>query len=306
MEILWHSGIIVICILVIAQGAAWLVESAARLARRLGMSELVIGLTIVAMGTSAPESGVTILAAIQDKGDISIGNIVGSNIFNLGLILGSIAVFRSLKTNRTLVVRDGFFLLFGTLLLMFFLRDLQLEMFEGGILLGLLFSYIIYIYRNKEPLAEEAPEGELRWWDPPLLLVGMVCVLGGSHFLVESGVALATILGLSEWIIGVTIIAAGTSTPEFATALVAVLKDRHGISVGSLIGSDIFNMYGVLGLAGIIHEMTVDSEVFLDLLVLILMVVLVLIFMRRGWNISRREGIVLISIALARWVFIFV
>ncbi|MCH8012330.1 MAG: sodium:calcium antiporter [Candidatus Marinimicrobia bacterium] len=305
MEILKDITIILLTIVVIGKGAIWLVDAAIRVAKRLGISELVIGLTIVAIGTSAPEFGVTILAAFRGMSDISVGNIVGSNIFNLGFILGGTAVIHSLKTNRTIVQRDGFFLLFGSILLVGFLWNLSLNRTEGIILFVLLIVYLSYLYLKKETVGAEVTIGKFRWQDPMLLLLGMGMVLGGSHFLVISAVSLAKIMGVSEWVIGTTIVAAGTSAPEFATSLVAALRGRYGISVGNLIGSDIFNLFGVLGLAAILRNLPVDDDAIPNLILLTLMVILVLIFMRTGWVISRREGVVLVIIGLSRWIYTF-
>jgi len=182
MEILRDILIILLCIVVIAKGAVWLVDSAAKIARRLRISELVIGLTIVAMGTSAPEFGVTILAALRGMGDISVGNIVGSNIFNLGFILGGTAAIRGLKTDKKVIYRDGVFLLFGTLLLTVFLWNLTLWRAEGIILFALLLGYLGFLYWRKETLIAETRADKLHWLDPLLLLSGMGMVLGGSHF----------------------------------------------------------------------------------------------------------------------------
>ena len=306
MEVIKDIVIIIVCIVVIAKGATWLVDSAVRIARKFGISELVIGLTIVALGTSAPEFGVTILAALRGMGDISVGNIVGSNIFNLGFILGGTAVIHSLKTDKTVVTRDGAFLLFGTILLTFFLWDLTLNRVEGVILFSLLFAYLGFLYWKKEPIEHDGKMREYHWYDPLLLITGMGMVLGGSHFLVEAAVNLAKIMGISQWVIGATIVAAGTSTPEFATSLVAALRGHHGLSVGNLIGSDIFNMFGVLGLAAIMRDLPVDMGARSNLIMLVLMVFIVLIFMRTDWRISRKEGIVLVSMGMARWIYIFI
>ena len=305
MEVLKDVLIIIICIAVIAKGAAWLVDSAVRIARRFGISELVIGLTIVSMGTSAPEFGVTILAALRGMGDISVGNIVGSNIFNLGFILGGTAVIHSLKTNRTIILRDGAFLFFGTILLTVLLWDLSLNRIEGCVLFTLLAAYLGFLYWKKETLESETHSREMHWRDPFLLLLGIGMVLSGSHFLVESAVDLAKFFGISEWVIGATIVAAGTSAPEFATSLVAALRGHYGISVGNLIGSDIFNLFGVLGLAAILRDLPVDMGARSNLVMLSLMVLVVLIFMRTGWKISRKEGVALVSMGLARWIFSF-
>ncbi len=305
MEILKDLGIILMCIVAIGKGAAWLVDSAAKIAKRFGISELIIGLTVVAFGTSAPEFGVTILAALRGMGDISVGNIVGSNIFNLGFILGGTAIVHSLKTSKLLIQRDGFFLLFGAVLLTGLLWNLQLNRIEGSILFGLLVLYIGYLYWSKQPVETEIPPGELRWCDPMLLVVGLGMVVGGAHFMVTSAVDLAKAFGISEWVIGATVVAAGTSAPEFATSLVAALRKRYGISVGNLIGSDIFNLFGVLGLAAILRDLPVDVGARMNLVVLAMMVALVLVFMRTEWVISKKEGSILVMIGLARWAYSF-
>jgi cation:H+ antiporter len=149
MDILKDIITIFVCIIALGKGAAWLVNSAVVIAKRFGISELVIGLTIVAFGTSAPEFGITILAAFKDIGDISVGNIVGSNIFNLGFILGGTAIIHNLKTDKKVFQRDGIFLLFGTIILTIFLWNFNLNRIEGIILFSLLFVYIAFLYRNR-------------------------------------------------------------------------------------------------------------------------------------------------------------
>ena len=306
MEILTDVTIVLVCVGVIAKGASWLVDSASKIAKRLGISELVIGLTILALGTSAPEFAVSILAALRGVGNIAIGNIVGSNIFNLGFILGGTAIIHSLKTSRILIVRDGFFLLFGTFILLFFLWDLTLTKFEGGVLFSLLILYLGYLYVKREPLETKQVMGKMYWWDPLMLIGGLAMVLVGAHFMVESAINLARYMGVSEWVIGATVIAAGTSAPEFATSLAAALRSRYGMSVGNLIGSDIFNLFGVLGVAGILNNITVSLDARMHLVFLSLMVALVLVFMRTGWVVSRREGYILVMIGLVRWINSFI
>ena len=306
MEILTDVTIVLVCVGVIAKGATWLVDSASKIAKRLGISELVIGLTILALGTSAPEFAVSILAALKGVGNIAIGNIVGSNIFNLGFILGGTAIIHSLKTSRILIVRDGFFLLFGTFILLFFLWDLTLTKFEGGVLFSLLILYLGYLYVKREPLETKQVMGKMYWWDPLMLIGGLAMVLVGAHFMVESAINLARYMGVSEWVIGATVIAAGTSAPEFATSLAAALRSRYGMSVGNLIGSDIFNLFGVLGVAGILNNIPVSLDARMHLVFLSLMVALVLVFMRTGWVVSRKEGYILVMIGLVRWINSFI
>ena len=306
MEILTDVTIVLVCVGVIAKGATWLVDSASKIAKRLGISELVIGLTILALGTSAPEFAVSILAALRGVGNIAIGNIVGSNIFNLGFILGGTAIIHSLKTSRIVIVRDGFFLLFGTFILLFFLWDLTLTKFEGVVLFSLLILYLSYLYVKREPLETKQVMGKMDRWDPLMLIGGLAMVLVGAHFMVESAINLARYMGVSEWVIGATVIAAGTSAPEFATSLAAALRSRYGMSVGNLIGSDIFNLFGVLGVAGILNNITVSLDARMHLVFLSLMVALVLVFMRTGWVVSRREGYILVMVGLVRWINSFI
>ena len=305
MIIIKDIVILLVSIIVIGKGAVWLVDAAARVAKHFGISELVIGLTVVAFGTSAPEFGVTILAAIRGMGDISVGNIVGSNIFNLGFILGGTAIIHSLKTSRTIVFRDGFFLLFGGILLSVFLWDLTLSKIEGIVLFTLLVLYLLYLYFKKETIETEEPTHAMYRWDPILLFVGIGLVIVGSHFLVESAVSIARFMGVSDWVIGATIIAAGTSAPEFATSLTAAMKSRYGMSVGNLIGSDIFNLFGVLGVAGMMRNLSVGHDAQINLIILSFMIAVVLIFMRTGWVVSRKEGIILVMIGLSRWIYSF-
>lgn len=307
MKIAIDIAIIIVTILLITKGAGWLVDSSVRIARKFNISDLVIGLTVIAIGTSAPEFAVTVNAAIRNMGDISVGNIVGSNIFNLGLILGGTAIFRSLRTDKKVVYRDGAFLLAGTLALTIFLWDSRLSFTEGTILFASLIVYLGYLYWKKDPVKlEEAENTEpYKKYDPLLLLFSLILIVVSSHFLVESASDLAAIFGVSQWVIGATIVAAGTSAPEFATALVAAYKGHHGMSVGNLIGSDIFNMFGVLGVASIIRELPVDAEARTNMLMLVGMVVLVIVFMRTNWKIGRLEGIILVLIGLSRWVFSF-
>jgi cation:H+ antiporter len=302
MNFVVDSIIITATIIGLWWGAVWVVESASRIAKRLGVSELIIGLTVVAMGTSAPEFAVTVGAALKGQADISIGNVVGSNIFNLGFILGGVALVRAIKTTRSLVYRDGVIMIGITLLLLFFLRDLVMERWEGTILMALLVAYIALLIYQRDGNDEELPEGDFQWMDIPRMLGGLALVVVSGHYLVESASSLARALGVSEWVIGVTIVAAGTSAPELVTSLIAVLRGHYGISAGNLIGSDIFNLLGVLGLAAILKPMNIDPSAYTSLYVLSGMVILVVVMMRSGWQLSRWEGAILVVINIARWI----
>ena len=296
--------IVIATILGLWFGGSWIVNSAARIARKIGLSELVIGLTIVAIGTSAPEFAVTIAAALEGQADISVGNVVGSNIFNLGFILGGVALVSAIPTTRKLVRRDGSVLISATVILLILLADLHLAAWEGAILLSLLVSYVGYLLYKRDggDTAEELPTDPFRWLDIPMLIGGIALIITSGHYLVESASEIARHFGLSDWIIGVTIVAAGTSAPELATSLVGVLRKRHGISIGNLIGSDLFNLLGVLGVAALINPMTVASSAYSSLWLLCGLVIGVVIMMRTGWRLSRWEGGLLVVVNMVRWV----
>lgn len=302
--ILLNSAILLISLIVICKGANWLVDSASRIAKRLGVSELIIGLTIVAFGTSAPEFCVSVSAAIRGAGDISIGNIIGSNIFNLGIILGGVAIIRNLKTSDSLVHRDGIFLLAGSVLTVVMLWDLRLTRMEGFILFSMLLMYLAFLYNTRQSAKDvDVQLGEFNIRTLLFLIGGLGALLIGSHFLITASVKLARIFGISEWIIGATIIAAGTSAPEIVTSLVAAVRGHDGISIGNLIGSDIFNIFGALGLAAALRGMSVDISARPSLIVYPIMVLFVLLFLRTGWKLSRREGLVLFIFGLVRWTY---
>ena len=193
------------------------------------------------------------------------------------------------------------------LLLTGFLWDLFLGFLEGSVLLIMLLAYLGYLFWKKEPVEVETEDDQsYNWYDPFILILGLILVVGSSHFLVISASDLAELAGISQWVIGATIVAAGTSAPELATSIVAALRGKHGISVGNLLGSDIFNMYGVLAVTAMMKDLSVDIQARSNLLALIFMIVLVIIFMRTGWRIARWEGVILVLIGLGRWLYSFI
>jgi len=178
-----------------------------------------------------------------------------------------------------------------------------------ALLILMLAGYVTYVLSTSKEEDEDArealsevPTGEFRWLDIPMLIGGIVLIVTSGHFLVEAASEIARFFGLSEWVIGVTIVAAGTSAPELATSLIGVLRGRHGISIGNLIGSDLFNLMGVLGLAALIHPMTVASAAYGSVWVLAGLVIVVVVMMRTGWRLSRLEGGLLVVVNLVRWV----
>ncbi|RPH03437.1 MAG: calcium/sodium antiporter [bacterium TMED46] len=310
-------SIIIDCVIVFAsiimlwKGADWLVDSAAEIAHTLKISDLVVGLTVVAFGTSAPEFAVTISAAITKQTDISIGNVIGSNIFNLGFILGGTAMIRPIATNKKMFERDGLFLLITTALIFFLFFGFDgwtagdsFTQYEGVLLFSLLIAYVAFLFIKKDPPEEVNPDSATLE-SYAFFLIGLVMIVAGGHLMVEHASNVARYLGVSDWVIAVTIVAAGTSAPEFATSVAAALKGRHGIAIGNLIGSDLFNLLGVLGLAGIINPTMISEDIFSSVFLLVIMVGLTLLMIRTNWRLSRAEGTILVTINLIRWYFDF-
>jgi len=309
MLIINQISIIIFSVITLWYGAVLVVDSASLIAKKLGLSELVIGLTVVAIATSLPEFAVTITSAMKGQYQISVGNIVGSDIFNLGIILGLVTFFSSVKISKKMLFRDGTMLIWTGILLLFFFYDLKLSFYEGVILFTILIAYIIYVIKGKDDvsdLIEDVVEGEYSWKDIPKMIFGVALVILGGDYLVHGATMIARHFGVSEWMIGITIVGAGTSVPELATSIVAVTKGRHGISAGNLIGSDLFNMLGVLGLAGIIHPLTITENDYYSLIFMAVNLIILFFLMRRKWRLSKLEGAILILLALIRWAIVIV
>ncbi|WP_027721147.1 calcium/sodium antiporter [Maridesulfovibrio zosterae] len=296
-------------------GADWIVESASKIARKYKVSDLVIGLTIVAAGTSAPEFLVTATAAFKGMSDISLSNVVGSNIFNLGFILGLMALIKPLPTNRSLAMRDAPLLLATTALILGLAYFDKLDRSAGIMLLVILGGYIGYLMIHSKraarnlsgviPEVDDSATGEVSSKDWLKLLVGFIGIALGGEFMVDSASEIARHFGVSNWVIGVTIVAAGTSLPELVTCLAASMKGRNEMLLGNLIGSDFFNFAGVLGLTCVLRPLDVTPEALPGLAVLVGMVGLVLVFIRTGWKVSRLEGAILVALSLGRWAHDF-
>ena len=307
IHILIDITIVIASIIMLWKGADWLVDSAAEIAHTFKMSDLIIGLTVVAFGTSAPEFAVTISAAATGQTDISIGNVIGSNIFNLGFILGGTAIIRPIVTSKKMFERDGLFLLMTTALIFFLFFGLDgwtpndsFSQYEGLLLFSLLIGYVLFLFIKKDP-PEEIHPASATTKSYLYFFVGLVMIVLGGHLMVKHASNVARFMGVSDWVIAVTIVAAGTSAPEFATSVTAAIKGRHGIAVGNLIGSDLFNLLGVLGLAGMINPTDLSSDIFGSVFLLVLMVGLTLFMIRTNWSISRTEGAILVTINLIRW-----
>jgi len=301
-----------LALVVVGGGALWygadrFVESAVALARRFGLSDVVTGVVVVGIGTSAPEVAVSADAALTGAPDIAVANVVGSNFFNLGLILGSVALLGHVRVRGQLLRRDGVALLLATLAVLGLLFDRRLGRLEAALLLVGMAVYLLVLLRRTggtTPIPGEAVDADPD--DRPLLVAlgllgGLALVLVGADVLVRGASALALDAGVSEWAVGITVVAAGTSSPELAAAIAAARQGRPGLSAGNVVGSSTFNLLAVLGVAGIIEPLSVAPNAPGSLLWLTGLVVLVLVLFRSDRVLTRVEGGVLVLVALARW-----
>jgi cation:H+ antiporter len=300
-------ALIVLSVLALWAGARAFVDGAVRLARRIGLSELVIGLTIVAVGTSLPELVVTGRAALAGASDIAVGNVVGSNVYNLAFVLGLIALISPVAVSRPLVRRDGPALLGATLLAALVLRNLEVTRLEGFVLVAGLIAYLIVLARaggDPGPGSDGEAAADRRFGaiDAGRLVGGLALVLVGGHLLVVAATDLARAAGIAEWAIGATVVAAGTSTPELVVSVVAITGGRVGVSVGNLLGSSVFNVLGVLGVAGLFGPLTVAPAALADVGWLSVLTLVVVLALWSGHRLSRAEGGLLLATEALRWL----
>lgn len=266
---LWAMLFLIVGLLLLWRGADFLVGGAVGLAERMGVSQLVAGLTIVAMGTSAPEVAAAVVAAVSGKGDIAIGNVYGSNIANLAFIGGVIALIRPLEVRATTLRREIPVMVAVALLLWPALWDLLLSRADAFALLLVFAGLVVYTVRTARIVGTSKPvEGLAVAIEPPrtvgrdmlYILLGLGALAVGAHAAVSGAVTIGSRIGLSDAVIGSTIIAIGTSLPELVTCVVAAVKGHHDISVGNLVGSNIFNVLFVTGVAGLVHPFRVSAR----------------------------------------------
>lgn len=290
----------------LAGGAHLFVESAIKVARRLGVSDLVVGLTVVAVGTSLPELAVATEAALAGRGGVAVGGIVGSNVYNVAVVLGLVAAVRVVPVERGLIRRDAVALLATTAALVVVVRDGAVGRLEGAVLLCGFLAYLVVLLRlSPARFVAETETEQARPRDVVFLVVGLGLVLGGGRLLIDGAVDIARVLGASEWTIGATVVAAGTSTPEAAVSLVALRRGRASVTLGNVLGSNILNVLVVLGLAAAIRPVDAGPAAFAGALWLAGLTVLVVAVLRTGHELTRPEGLLLLATEAVRWVLSF-
>ena len=298
-------------------GGELLVRGAVSAARKLGVSPLVVGLTIVGFGTSTPELVTSLIAAFEEAPGIAVGNVVGSNIANLLLILGSAALVAPLPLAEVALRREGIALAGSTVVCAGVILYGSLDILAGTTLLAVLFAYVAWAYRSERKLLGEratvheqvagdaAPRSRSLGISLLMCAGGVALTVLGAHWLVESAIELSRRFGISETVIGLSVVALGTSLPELVASLVAAARGHAEVALGNIIGSNVYNVLGILGATAVIHPIRVPAEIArVDIWILLAATLLVLLFLRSGTRIGRLEGAVLLGgyVFYAAWL----
>lgn len=304
----------------LVKGADYFVDGASNIAAALRVSPLLIGLTIVAFGTSAPEASVSFIAALEGNSAVAIGNVVGSTLFNTTFILGAASVLFPLTVKSQTIRKEIPFALLAAVSLLLIISDIPLGNagINGitrteGLLLLLFFAIFLYyvfeVARNSREgqSASGAGKKPLSWGKNLALTgIGIAGIIYGGSLVVDNSVKIALDFGMSDTLVGLTIVAVGTSLPELVTSVTAALKKQTEIALGNVIGSNIFNVFFILGISSAIHPLSVDPKIFADIWLMILTTILVLFLSRTGYRISKREGALLATIYVVYLIFIII
>lgn len=281
----------------VLKGADFLTEGAAALARRVNIPEIVIGLTIVAAGTSAPELFVSLVSALKGTPDLAVGNVVGSNTMNCMLIVGCAAMVAPMTISRSTVKKDIPFSVGASVLLMLLALNSFLGRLDGiMLLLGFVFFMIYTLMQVKKDSVDKVQAETSPVWKNVLFLLGGLLLLAvGSNLFVDHASNLALALGVSEGVVGLTVVAGGTSLPELATSVVAARKGQSAIAIGNVIGSNVFNILLILGLTATISPLAIAGITTVDMAVMLLSVALVWLFSFTRFTVERWEGALLVG-----------
>ena len=314
--------LLILGFVLLIKGADYFVEGASDIAIKANISPLIIGLTIVAFGTSTPEAAVSITSALKGQNDIAIGNVVGSNIFNLLMVVGVAAIIKPLKVQTSIIAKDFPFAILSAVVILVLGNDLIFQganqniisMGDGIILLVLFGIYMYYLIElaitgraTQEPDEENKQSGEINIFKSIIVSVlGLVGVVIGGQFVVDSATDIAITWGMSEKLVGLTIVAIGTSLPELVNSIVAAGKGKSDMALGNAIGSTIFNAFFILGMSSMIFPIPVNGAVFTDMLILILITIVTYVFAVTKKSINKLEGSLLVLTYIAYTVFIII
>lgn len=310
MQILIQMALLIIGFAMLVKGADWFVEGVSGIAEKFGIPQLVIGLTIVAMGTSAPEAAVSITAALKGNAGITIGNVVGSNILNILIILGITAVIINVKVQKSTLICEIPYMIFITLVLFVMGVTGGSINFTEGVMLWILFiAYLTYLFlmtkKGKEEIKEEHRQEKI-WKLLIFAVAGGVLVVWGSDVTVDSATNIAMTFGLSERFIGLTIVALGTSLPELFTSVTAAMKGKADIAIGNIVGSNVFNILFVIGSTALITPVIFESNFLIDTLISLAAGILLWISVVKTRELKRPWGIVMILSYAGYFVYLLV
>lgn len=307
--------LIIIGFILLVKCADWFVEGSSNIAKVLRIPVLIVGLTIVALGTSAPEAAVSITASIKGMNDISLGNVVGSNISNLLLVLGISGLFGTLTAKKKVMTRDFRFLIFSSavLLILTFVFYVSGEStgiitrINGSMLLGFLILYLyVLIGDTVKSINKTEEKSKFKFKDIILIVVGLIGIIIGGQLVVNSATEIANMFNISERIIGLTIVAIGTSLPEIVTSFVAIKKGESDIAIGNVVGSNIFNIFFVLGLSSTISPITFDIMAFWDVVVMVFASVVVYFVLRKHNRVDKKRSLILLLMYTLYMVYILI
>lgn len=309
MEIILQILLLILGFGLLVKGADWFVDGAAGVAEKFGIPQLVIGLTIVAMGTSAPEAAVSITAALKGNAGITIGNIVGSNILNVLIILGLSAVIVPIAVAKSTVkVEMPYMILITFLLLGLGISGNEIRLWEGVVLWVAFLVYLGYLFwmvkKDKNQQEEEKKKEESIWKLLIMVIIGIVCIMLGSDFAVDAATVIAKEVGMSERLIGLTIVALGTSLPELVTSVSAAMKGKADIAIGNIVGSNIFNILFVVGTTALITPVVFESKFIIDTIISAAAGILLWLCVFRDRKLSRAGGAIMLVGYAAYFVYI--
>lgn len=312
--------ILIIGFFFLIKGADIFVEGAASIARKFNVPSMVIGLTIVAMGTSAPEAAVSITSSLAGQNDMSVANVVGSNFFNILMVLGVSAIIAKLPVQKETIKKDTPFLIIVSAMLLVFGLDLKMNRVEGLIFLSLFVYFLINTVKSaKNSIKEESKVdneiaitadtdvSEIEEISMPktilICILGIVGIVMGGDMVVDSATSIATAFGMSANLVGLTIVAVGTSLPEFVTSVVAIKKGETEIAIGNVIGSNIFNILLVLGLAITISPITISTLALIDIIFMVIITILLYLFIKKDCSLVKKQGVILVAIYIAYMIY---
>ena len=314
---LWYSTVIAVGLVALVWSADRLVDGASAIARRAGLTPMLIGLTIVSVGTSAPEILISIMSALADSGELAVGNALGSNIANVGLVLGITLLFSSITLRRDTTWIDLPLLMLVVLIVWFLLYDIELSRSDSFVLLGMLALFFVRVAQHARQSNDDIEEREIPTLTPPLawlsFLGGLALLIASSRILVWAASHIATALGVSELVIGLTIVAVGTSLPELAASVMSALKGHADMAVGAIVGSNMFNILLVLAIPGLWGSLSLQTAVISRDMVAVFLTTLVLALAALWrWNgetesgtLGRVTGLLLLSLYIAYYGWLF-